>query len=106
MHAEFLVRITAAAERDLEELWTYIAADQPEQASRFLLQLESRLLSLERYPLRCSPIPENELLGTGYRHLVHGNYRAIFRVSDHIVYILRIIHGARLLDSSMFEAEV
>ena len=57
-----------------------------------------------RMPERCPLIAENELMGTRYRHLRLGEYRTIFRVVVSKVLVLRIIHGARLLDSSMFDA--
>jgi plasmid stabilization system protein ParE len=67
-----------------------------------LLALEEQVASLERFPERCSRIPENEILGTSYRHLLHGAYRTIFRIAGSRVLILRVIHGTRLLDTSFF----
>lgn len=104
MPIKFQVSITRSAEKDVEEIWTYIAADSPTEATEFILKLEEQVSTLERFPLRCPLIPENAILGTENRHLLHGNYRTIFRVSGRTVYVLRIIHGSRLLDSSMFEA--
>jgi len=103
MRVKYNVEITAAAERDVEEIWTYIADDSPENATAFILRLEEQLDTLEQLPERCPLIPENEQLGTSYRHQLHGAYRTIFRISGKTVYILRIIHGTRLLDSSCFE---
>lgn len=103
MAASYKVEITPIAERDVEEIWTYIATDNQESATAFILRLEEQIDALEQFPERCSLIPENELLGTSYRHLLHGAYRTIFRISERNVYILRVIHGARLLDSSCFE---
>ena len=105
MPTKFQVRIAESAEKDIEEIWTYIAIDNPAQASKFILQLETQVTTIEKFPQRCSLIPENELLVTQYRHLLYGNYRTIFRISGKTVVVLRIIHGARLLDSSMFEAQ-
>jgi plasmid stabilization system protein ParE len=105
MPAIYNVEITPAAERDVEEIWTYITADSPENAAAFILRLEEQIDTLEQFPERCPLIPENELLGTTYRHLLYGAYRTIFRVSGRTVYILRIIHGARLLDFSCVEVE-
>jgi toxin ParE1/3/4 len=101
--ARFLVRITATAEADIEEIWSYIAHDDQEAADRFLDELDRQLRILERFPERCPLIPENRLMGTAYRHLIHGEYRTIFRSSGRTILVLRIIHGARLLDSSMFD---
>lgn len=103
MAASYKVEITPIAERDVEEIWTYIATDNQEAATAFILRLEEQIEALEQFPERCPLIPENELLGTSYRHLLHGTYRTIFRISGRNIYILRVIHGARLLDSSCFE---
>lgn len=103
MPAKYRVRITRAAERDIEEAWTFIAEDSPEEAEKFVRRLEEQIAALERFPERCPLIPENEILGTRYRHLLHGNYRTVFRIARNTVYVLRVIHGARLLDTSMFE---
>ncbi len=103
MAAKFRVRIARAAERDIEEIWDFIAHDSPEEADKFIRRLEEQIETLERFPERCPLIPENEILGTHYRHLLHGNYRTVFRIARKTVYVLRIVHGARLLNSSMFE---
>jgi plasmid stabilization system protein ParE len=98
--ARFAVSFSQSAEQDLEEIWSFIAADNVDEATRFVLQLEQQIERLERFPERCPLIPENELLHTKYRHLIQGEYRTIFRVAGRNVYILRILHSARLLDAS------
>ncbi|OGQ17595.1 MAG: hypothetical protein A3C54_05575 [Deltaproteobacteria bacterium RIFCSPHIGHO2_02_FULL_60_17] len=103
MPAKFRVRITRTAEQDIEEAWTFIAQDSPEEAEKFIRRLEEQIETLERFPERCPLIPENEILGTRYRHLLYGSYRGVFRIAGKTVYVLRVIHGARLLDTSMFE---
>lgn len=103
MRVKYNVEITPAAERDVEEIWIYIANDSPKNATDFILRLEDQIETLEQLPERCPLIPENEHLGSSYRHLSYGAYRTIFRVAGKTVYILRIIHGVRLLDSSCFE---
>ena len=103
MPKKYRVDITATAEADTAALWDYIAQDNPDAATAFILRLEEQISSLERYPERCPLIPENELLGTAYRHLLFGNYRTIFKIVGARVIILRVVHGARLLDTGMLE---
>ena len=103
MPARFQVEISRRAELDIDEIWTFIARDNPHGADRLVLQLEKQLRTLERFPERCALIPENEFLGARYRHLLYGNYRTIFRVSGKTVYVVRVIHGARLLDTSSLD---
>jgi len=103
MPEKFRVRITRTAEEDIEEIWTFIAQDSTEEAEQFIHGLEEQVETLDRFPERCPLIPENEILGTRYRHLLHGDYRSVFRITGKTVYVLRVIHGSRLLDTSMFE---
>lgn len=102
MPAKYRVEITQTAERDVDEIWAHIGADSIGNATRFVIQLEEKIGTLERLPQRCPAIPENDLLGTEYRHLILGDYRVIFRVKASTVFVLRIVHGNRLLDSSFF----
>ena len=102
MPAKYRVDITHAAERDVDQIWTHIGSNSIENATRFVLQLEEEIRTLERFPYRCLSIPENALLGTEYRHLILGDYRVIVRIASSTVFVLRIVHGNRLLDSSFF----
>jgi plasmid stabilization system protein ParE len=90
------------AEGDLRAIWDYIHKDNPREAEKFVARLEHQITTLEQHPERCPAIPENEVLGTVYRHILYGDYRTIFRLSKRSVYILRIIHGSRLLDDTAF----
>jgi plasmid stabilization system protein ParE len=103
MPARFQVRLTEKAYSDMDEIWTFIARDSVTKANRFIHRLERQLKTLRRLPERCPLIPENELLDKRYRHLLYGKYRTVFRISGRTVYVVRIIHGARLLDTSMLE---
>jgi len=100
---KFKVEITQTAEKDVAEIWEYIAQDIPDAATAFIMRLEEQIGTLERFPERCPLVPENELLGTAYRHLLYGNYRTIFKIVSSRVIILRVLHGARLLDTGMLE---
>ncbi len=103
MPKKYIVDITAAAEADVAEIGEYIAQDKPDAATAIVLQLEEQISTLERFPERCPLVRENELLGTAYRHLVYGNYRTIFKIIGSRVLIMRVLHGARLLDTGMLE---
>jgi len=100
MPARFKVRITRAAETDIQAIWSYIAEDSPANADQFILEMEKQLHTLEHFPQRCPLIVENGRLGTQYRHLLYGDYCTLFRIAGKSVYVARVIHGARLLDDS------
>ncbi len=101
MPKKFRVDLTASAEADTSEIWDYIAQDDPEAATAFILRLEEQIGTLEMFPQRCPLIPESELLGAAYRHLLFGNYRIIFKITGATVIVMRILHGARLLDTDI-----
>ena len=94
----YKVLLALHAENDLAEIYDYIAADNPANAIAFILTLEEKIYSLSTMPKRAPLIPENSLLGTRYRHLIHGKYRIIFKVQTPKVTVLRVIHGSRLLE--------
>lgn len=94
---KYNINITEHAQNDLEHIYYYIADDSPGNALNFILELEKRIYSLETHPERHALISENEYFGTSYRHLNHKKYRIIYRITDNSVFILRIIHGAKIL---------
>jgi toxin ParE1/3/4 len=94
----YKTQITKTAGRDLDEIWEYIALDNRDAAVRFIKKLETAVKSIGRFPHRNSIIPESEIIGKEYRHAIIDNYRVMNRVSEKTVFIMRIIHSARLLD--------
>jgi len=103
MAAKFHVEITRTAQNDVIEICDYIAHDSPQAAEKFTNELEKQLDSLEHFPERCALIPETEIFGGQYRHLIYKKYRTIFRISDKTIYVLRVVHSARLLAQSLWE---
>ena len=100
----YKVEITPSAEGDIAIIWDYLSQDSPMQANLFVDTLETQIKTLTQYPERCPLISENNILGTSYRHLLHGPYRTIFRISRRTVVILRVIHGSRLLNDDFFSS--
>ena len=103
MPKKFRVEITRAAEADITETWEYIAQDKSDAATAFVLRSEEQIGTLERFSERCPLLPESELLGTAYRHLLYGNYRTIFKIVESRVIIMRVLHGTQLLDTEMLD---
>ncbi|OGA95250.1 MAG: plasmid stabilization protein [Betaproteobacteria bacterium RIFCSPLOWO2_12_FULL_66_14] len=93
----FDVLLTEHAERDLEELYDYIAAhDAPGNAARVLDRIEKVLQSLSTFPERGSH--PKELLALGireYRQTFFKPYRLIYRIVEKRVYIYLIVDGRR-----------
>jgi plasmid stabilization system protein ParE len=100
---KYVVEITAAAEDDLREIHAYIKRDRPLAADKLIVAIERQVTKLEQNPLRGVVIEEARLLGLDYRHLLHGPYRTIYRVGRGRVWIVRVVHGARLIGHDDFD---
>ena len=68
----------------------------------FAQRVMERASTLESFPHAGRVVPELQV--ENIREILHGNYRLIYRETDDSVQILTVHHGARLLDSSRFEA--
>jgi len=95
---KYKVNISFNAQKDLERIFFYIAEDSINNAKKFLLELEERIYSLDVMPERFALISENNFFGTNYRQITHKKYRVIYKISGNSVFIMRVVHGAKLLD--------
>ena len=93
----FEVLLTEDAERDLEEIHTYVAErESPARAARLLDRLVELAEGLEKLPDRGSVPKELLALGTReYRQVLLGPYRVIYRIWDTRVVIYLIVDGRR-----------
>lgn len=93
----FDVLLTEHAERDLGELYSYIAEhDTPGNAAHVLDHIEKALKSLSIFPERGSH--PKELLALGirdYRQTFFKPYRLIYRIAERRVYVYLIVDGRR-----------
>lgn len=91
------VLLTSDAERDLEEIFDYIAEQHSPSAARHVLErVEKSIASLSAFPGRGS-FPR-ELLALGirdYRQVFFKPYRVIYRTVGTCVYIYLIVDGRR-----------
>jgi toxin ParE1/3/4 len=89
--------LTEHDERNLEELYHYIAAhDTPGNAARVLDRIEKAPQALSAFPERGSH--PKELLALGireYRQTLFKPYRLIYRIVGHKVYVYLIVDGRR-----------
>ena len=89
---------TRQARVDLHEIRAFIARDAPATASIFVRRLRQSVERLRSLPLSGHVVPE--LGREDIRELLKGNYRIIYRATEHCVEILTIYHSARMLDES------
>jgi toxin ParE1/3/4 len=95
------VVLTKDAERDLEDLYQYIARhDSQSHADRVLERLTEAAAALAAHPARGSCPGELRSLGIDeYRQVFFKPYRLIYRVHGHRVVIYVIADGRRDMQS-------
>ncbi len=81
---------SALADQQVDEALTYIAADDPAAARRWLEELLGRVAALRRFPDSGRVVPE--LGREEIRELLVGAYRVIYRLLDDLVEIAVICH--------------
>lgn len=92
---KYAIKLLRAAEEDLTEIVTYIAAENLTAADHMATKIEKNISLLANNPY-LGRIPEDEeLVRLGYRFLVVQNYLIFYTVEEHTIFIYRIIHGAR-----------
>jgi toxin ParE1/3/4 len=85
-------RISPRADADLDEIWTYIAQDNPRAADRMEQALHEAMEQLGRMPglgHRRSDASDR------YRFWSVGRYLIAYRVEKKTVHVVRVLHGSR-----------
>jgi toxin ParE1/3/4 len=85
-------RVAGAARSDLDEIWFYIAQDNPDAAEKFLRALVSRFPMLASQP---GIGRKREELSPGLRSFPVGRCVIFYRPIENGVEIARVLHGAR-----------
>lgn len=84
--------IAPLAQADIDEIWDYIAADNPPAADRWLDVLYDKFLLLASQPL-IGQIREE--LSPDLRSFSVDRYVLYYKVLGQRIRILRVLHGAR-----------
>jgi plasmid stabilization system protein ParE len=87
------VRFTDTAEADLEEIADYIAADDPDIAVEFVMDIRETCLGLSEYPDRYPLVPST--VYSALRRRPFGNYLIYYRADAAEVVVSRVVHAAR-----------
>jgi toxin ParE1/3/4 len=86
------LRWSAAAADDLENITEYLFEKTPQHAPRLVRLLYDTLSSLKTYPNRGRPGKKSNTRELIVRSLP---YIVVYQVSEDVVYIVRILHGAQ-----------
>jgi len=97
----FRVRLAEDAERDLVDIYRYVAThDSTEKAAYVLEQLETLCTRLSDLPLRGHIPPELDRIGvTSYREVHFKPYRVIYEVIGQDVFVHCVLDGRRDMQS-------
>jgi len=89
------IRLLGLAERDLTDIYDYVAAEKPAAAEQLLTRIEKDLNALSSQPLLGRIPRDHDIALLGYRFLTIGDYLAFYRLEPSVVLVHRILHGAR-----------
>lgn len=89
-------KLTRRATVDLDGIWDHIAERNPDRASRFIDKICRKLRLLARHPLLGSDCSN---LAPDLRFFVVGKYVIYHRPLNDGIEVLRVVHGARDIDS-------
>jgi len=84
------------AETDLDEIWWYIAQDNPDNADLFLDQIEEQCQTIAQFP-RMGLSRENIM--PALRSLSVGNYLIFYLPLEDGIEVIRVLPGMRDIDA-------
>jgi len=91
---KYRVDIKPTAEADLIKRYQEIGAESPQNALNWYLAIMAALEKLDELAERCPIAPEDREFGLGIRHLIIGDYRALYLIREEAVEVLHIRHSA------------
>jgi toxin ParE1/3/4 len=90
------------AENDLDEIWWYIAQDNPQNADQFLDRIQEKLLALAAFPKMGVRRAD---LQAGLRCLPIGNYLIFYCPVADGIDVVRVLHGHMDIERHWSESE-
>jgi len=94
---EYEVVITNAAEKDLQDIFTYIATElsEPETAIKLCNKIEKEILNLDTIPHRHALYKKAPWFSRGLRFFPVDNFLIFYIVNDtdSKVHVLRVLYG-------------
>jgi len=86
------VKRTPRAEQDLEDIWFFVAQDNPDAADRLLDRIEQSTKRLADNP-HIGPARPDVAPELHYHPV--GNYLLLYRIIKNGIEVVRVVHGAR-----------
>ena len=103
------VRLTEAAEQDLDDIYTYIAYEllEPAAAQKLTSRIMDAAGKLAQFPLRYRQYEHEPWRTFGWRVMPVDNYIVFYvppEEGEDIVFVTRIIHGSRDIPKRLIES--
>lgn len=103
---KYKIEYLPVADRDLAEIFTYIAVDlaAPQAAANLLEKIEQAVISLETFPYAHSVYQSAELntFPFEFRSLIAASYLVFYYVTGNTVTVARVMHGKRDAQNILF----
>jgi addiction module RelE/StbE family toxin len=98
------VEWTRSAIADLAGIYEYIAKDSPRYALTVVDRLTKRTTQIGLFPYSGESVPEYS--NPQIREVIEYSYRLIYLVDADVIFVLTVVHGARLLPDSQPPPEI
>jgi toxin ParE1/3/4 len=95
-------KISTQAALDLENIWSYVAKNNPRTADNLFDKLREKFAKLAKFPQMGQG---REDLALSLRSFPVGSYLIFYRILDEGIEIARIIHGSQDIEQIFAEAE-
>jgi len=95
------VEWTSNAIRQLNGIHDYISKDSEFYAIRMVDRLTSRSIQIQEHALSGEMVPE--FGDATIREVIEGPYRLIYQTDGSMLYVLAVIHGARMLTTKVLD---
>lgn len=92
---KYEIRLLKIAEEDLNEIISFIAAENMSAALAIADQIEKDFELLSLNPMLGRIPRDKDIKNLGYRYIIIKNYIVFYTIEDRTIFIHRILHGAR-----------
>ena len=104
MPKKYVIKWTAPAREDVNEIIEYISRTNINYAVKILDKIEAAVKNLDKFPERNRIVPELEKYGYFlYRDIVVEYWKIIYKIENNLVYIMLVIDGRRNLEDILLK---
>jgi plasmid stabilization system protein ParE len=89
------VRVLRRAQRDLQQIYDYVAREAPLRADSFIDGFLDAIESLDEFSDRGATPRDSVLRRRGYRYPKHRKYLVLYKVLQRQARVYRIVHAKR-----------